>query len=168
MFPAIVPAIAPFAPFADDAPLVVGLPAPLFDVGEHIVPQNPNWLVRPEMQHRAVCDSLYAQILLPEPTFLDYVENNNAAIGHAPLAVPQPVIPGMSEDHIRELFADLHQGHGLPALQNMFINYRFVIIMSEWSIPMVYVGNDSSYFYNWLNQGHPHLTSSQEFFANNL
>ena len=126
-----------------------------------------NWLVQPGLPHAAVCDSLYAQILLTQPAIFTEVMNNDATINHAPVAAQLPQKPAMSADHIRGLFSNLDQGMGLPDLQNMFMNYDFVIIMDEWDHPLVYVGNDSTAFYNWLNNAQV-VTSSGTFFANHF
>jgi hypothetical protein len=45
----------------------------------------------------------------------------------------------------------------------MFLNYGFAVIMDEWNNPIVYVGNDSTAFYNWLNNAQV-VTSSGTFF----
>jgi hypothetical protein len=150
--PAMLPAIAPA-----DAP-AMNL-APVFAM----IDVHPNWLVHPGLAHAAVCDSLYAQMLLTQPAFLEEVITNDATLGHAPLAEPLPPRPAMSADHISTLFSNLDNGVGLPALQNMFLNYGFAVIMDEWNNPIVYVGNDSTAFYNWLNNAQV-VTSSGTFF----
>jgi len=128
---------------------------------------HPNRLVQPGVFYSAVCDSLYAQHLLTQPAFLTEVMNNDATLGHAPLAEPLPPRPAMSADHISTLFSNLDNGAGLPALQNMFLNYGFAVIMDEWNNPIVYVGNDSTAFYNWLNNAQV-VTSSGAFFTNHF
>lgn len=79
----------------------------------------------------------------------------------------QPPFPGMSRSHIMYLFSQLHQGMGRPELQNMLINYGFVVIMDEWRDVDVYVGNDPQRFTNWvLDPTYVPNHSTVSFFTN--
>jgi len=137
MFAIIAPADAPalLPPIAPAVAPAMNL-GPLFDMIDMIDVQ-PNWLVQPGLVHSAVCDSLYAQILLTQPAFLTEVMTHDASLGHAPLAEPLPPRPAMSQSHIQSLFSNLDQGMGMPDIQNMFFNYGFVVIMVKWNRPHV-------------------------------
>jgi hypothetical protein len=105
------------------------------------------WLLRPVGRTR-VCDSLYAELLLPNPRFLQEVIEHDRSGGHAP-TVGGVSHPGMDQHHIVDLFEALHNGHGLAVLEDMFLNYGFALIMDEWPQPLVYVGNNPEAFDTW-------------------
>jgi hypothetical protein len=119
------------------------------------------WLLRPVGRTR-VCDSLYAELLLPNPRFLQEVLEHDRSGGHAP-TVGGVSHPGMDQHHIVDLFEALHNGHGLAVLEDMFLNYGFVVIMDEWSQPMVYVGNNPEAFHSWAENAEEG-TSTGAFF----
>ena len=132
--------------------------APLFAVEAY--PER-YWLLRPVGQSR-VCDSLYAELLLPNQRFLQEVLDHDRSGGHAP-TMGGVSYPGMDQNHIVDLFQALHDGHGLDVLEHMFLNYGFVIIMDEWSQPMVYVGNNPAAFHSWAENA-AEGTSTGAFF----
>jgi len=127
------------------------------------VVHDPVWLVR--SHQRQLCDSIYAEHLLSNNTFLQYLIQSDHSGAHAPTVQDQGMFrPRMTEEQIIQLFQDVQDGNGRQELQNMFLNYGFIVIIDEWEHALVYVGNDPTMFTNWLND-YQAVTSSAAFFT---
>ena len=128
------------------------------------VVQDPIWLRRPNV-HRQICDSIFTEHLLSDETFLQFVIQHDNSGSHAPTVEDGGVFrPCLSEDTILSLFQDVHEGNGRMELQNMFLNYGFIVIMDEWGFPLVYCGDNETKFSNWTIDYQP-VTTSNAFFT---
>jgi hypothetical protein len=96
---------------------------------------------------------------------LQFLLQHDNSGAHAPTVQDEGLYrPRMNEDTILMLFQDVHEGHGREELQNMFLNYGFIIIMDDWGNPLVYCGDNDTQFFNWTID-YQTVTSSNAFFT---
>jgi hypothetical protein len=109
-------------------------------------------------------DVKYTSTMLLSSNFLDYLLQNNASVHHASEIQDHPGLNGLGITTIMNEFHE-HKNSNISALTDAWNNDKFFIIMDEWENAWVYVGNDDSFFKNWLEQDQEeHGTTAFQFF----
>lgn len=110
-------------------------------------------------------DVKYTSTMLSNQYFVDYILRNNASVHHASDSQDHPGLSGLCiTTLIKEFHENMNSIMGINVLREKWNKDKFFIIMDEWENAWVYVGNDDSFFTNWLQQAEENGPTAFQFF----